>query len=320
MNIPALKHARFRFTLHALEAMQLPEYKGSALRGGFGHSFRKVVCTMGPIACDACLLQAKCVYPQFFETPITGEAPPFMRGVKTGPQPFVLNPPLSARRLYKPGEALVFELVLFGKSIEYLPYFIYTFDRLGFMGLGRGKGKFRLQAVAAWHGEWQQIYDLRSKTLRDFGFATQEGTAASAVPAPEKLSLRFVTPARLKVQGKLQTGLSFRELALNLLRRISTLAWFYMPGASIDWDWTTILRQANDVEMLENKLTWKDWERYSTRQHAHMKLGGLMGEITFAGNMADWLPLLRLGEIVHVGKGATFGLGKFEMIAHEGQH
>jgi len=35
--------------------------------------------------------------------------------------------------------------------------------------------------------------------------------------------------------------------------------------------------------------------------------------VTLRGDLGDWLPLLRLGEFVHVGKGATFGLGKYEL-------
>jgi len=31
--------ARFQFLLRALEPIRLPAYKGSTLRGGFGHSF-----------------------------------------------------------------------------------------------------------------------------------------------------------------------------------------------------------------------------------------------------------------------------------------
>ena len=47
LKLPDLSFAKFRFTLEALETLYLPEYKGFTLRGGFGHSFRKVVCIMG---------------------------------------------------------------------------------------------------------------------------------------------------------------------------------------------------------------------------------------------------------------------------------
>jgi hypothetical protein len=40
------KYARFQFLLKAIDRLYLPEYKGSALRGGFGYAFKKVVCAL----------------------------------------------------------------------------------------------------------------------------------------------------------------------------------------------------------------------------------------------------------------------------------
>jgi len=53
--------AAFHFTLRAKEHSFLPEYKGSTLRGGFGHSFRKVCCTMKwDQPCQTCMLNQTC--------------------------------------------------------------------------------------------------------------------------------------------------------------------------------------------------------------------------------------------------------------------
>jgi CRISPR/Cas system endoribonuclease Cas6 (RAMP superfamily) len=46
-----------------------------------------------------------------------------------------------------------------------------------------------------------------------------------------------------------------------------------------------------------------------------MKLGGLVGHLRLQGDLAPFAPLLRTAELVHVGKGATFGLGKVEVKA-----
>lgn len=60
---------RHLFSLTATDTLNLPEYKGSTLRGGFGHAFRKVVCTFRGKQCDDCLLRHRCVYSYVFETP-----------------------------------------------------------------------------------------------------------------------------------------------------------------------------------------------------------------------------------------------------------
>jgi len=315
LNLPELTLAKFRFTIEAAETLYLPEYKGSTLRGGFGHAFRKVVCTMGPIPCSTCLLFLKCPYPQFFETPIHGDFPPFMRGVKTGPQPFVVEPTLETKQVYQKGELLEFVLILVGRAIEFLPYFIFTFDQLGYRGIGRGQRKFRLKEVAAGNDvEWQTIYRGDTKTLTA-DFPSPITTTAAPLERVELVALRFLTPTRIKIHGHLTAGLSFRELVLWLLRRICTLAFFHMPGVTIDWDWRNILNSANEIVNERQQLRWVDWERYSNRQETRMKMGGFIGEMTFRGDIARWLHLLRIGALVHVGKGATFGLGKYEILA-----
>ena len=42
-------------------------------------------------------------------------------------------------------------------------------------------------------------------------------------------------------------------------------------------------------------------------------MGCFMGDITFEGELAEFLPFLRLGEYLHVGKGTVYGLGEYEI-------
>ena len=38
---------------------------------------------------------------------------------------------------------------------------------------------------------------------------------------------------------------------------------------------------------------------------------GLIGRVTYAGELAEFVPFVGLGAFLHVGKNATFGLGKY---------
>jgi CRISPR/Cas system endoribonuclease Cas6 (RAMP superfamily) len=42
-----------------------------------------------------------------------------------------------------------------------------------------------------------------------------------------------------------------------------------------------------------------------------MKMGGFVGGVEYSGEVSDFLPLLKVGEKVHVGKATGFGLGKY---------
>jgi CRISPR/Cas system endoribonuclease Cas6 (RAMP superfamily) len=88
-------------------------------------------------------------------------------------------------------------------------------------------------------------------------------------------------------------------------------------GERATFDARSFLDSAKTVQVEKSELRWHDWERYSARQDARMTLGGFAGRITFAGPLAPWLPLLRVGEVLHVGKGTAFGLGKYRMVIEE---
>lgn len=141
-----MKIARFEFHLKAKDRIVLPSYKGSTLRGGFGRVFKRVVCALKDGVCNGCLLEERCIYSYIFETKPPSNTE-IMRKYKTIPHPFIIEPPTGQKIEYNPGDPLVFNLILIGKAIDYLPYFIYTFDELGKVGIGRGRGKYKLEKV-----------------------------------------------------------------------------------------------------------------------------------------------------------------------------
>ena len=101
-----LKIAKYRFTLQALEELHLPRYKGSTLRGGFGHVFKRTVCFQKDMeTCGACLLKNNCPYGYIFETSPPADAE-VLRTYSHVPMPFVIEPPLDRRTRYQPGDLL----------------------------------------------------------------------------------------------------------------------------------------------------------------------------------------------------------------------
>jgi CRISPR/Cas system endoribonuclease Cas6 (RAMP superfamily) len=70
---------------------------------------------------------------------------------------------------------------------------------------------------------------------------------------------------------------------------------------------------SKNIEVEKENLSWFDWERYSNRQETKMKMGGFIGSITFEGDLEEFLPFVQLGEYVHVRKGTSFGLGKYQI-------
>ncbi len=43
-------------------------------------------------------------------------------------------------------------------------------------------------------------------------------------------------------------------------------------------------------------------------------MGGFVGDITFEGDIEPFMPIIKAGEVIHVGKGTGFGLGKYAIM------
>ncbi len=308
---PAIPCLRLRFELRALAPARLPAYKGSMLRGAFGQALRRSVCAMGPEQpCESCRLRRACVYTRIFETFIEDTPPPFLRGLPTSPRPYVFEP-LEETLDFATGDPLPFDLLLIGQAAELQAYATLAVERMAAAGLGARRVPFelaRVEALAA-DGSWLPL-------------STHGPAAVPLSPPPRdgaglvragRATLHLRTPLRLKERGGLADTVDFRSLTFAMIRRVLELAYFHVPGAAIDWSFRPLLDRAATLRSTP-RLTWHDWDRYSNRQQRKVTLGGLLGTLEIEGEIdAGLAHLLRAAEILHAGKGATFGLGKIEV-------
>jgi len=299
-------------TFRVTEPLSLPEYKGSTFRGALGHAFKRVACALPRKQCDSCLLRFRCAYSVCFETPIPENAA-MMRKYPFAPHPFVLEPPLDEKCRYEPGEELAIRLCLAGRANDHLAHFIYAFDELAKQGLGRDRAKAELLSITAQdNGHTRLVYDHASEQLT--------GAAPTLRPADidararqlhnKPLRLAFLTPTRVKVANTYCKNPSLAELVPSLMRRLHSIEYFHCGGPG-DYDVRPLLDAARGVEARKSDLRWVDWGRYSGRQQASMKLGGFTGTLEFDAVPGALLPYLVWGEILHVGKASSFGLGKY---------
>lgn len=323
VSLPPLRLALFRFDLEALAPLRLPVFKGSTLRGGFGHIFKKTVCVQPQLTeCAPCLLRHTCAYPYLFET----SPPPgaeVLRKNESVPQPFVIEPPLDRRTGIPAGERLSFGVTLVGRAIGYLPYFMVVFRELGQAGLGHRTGKYALRGVSARHpytAEVSGLYDGQSLLVQNgrgpIEISAETIEARAAQLPRRRLTVRFLTPARLKHAGEFAARPEFHVLIRALLRRISSLAYFHC-GTRWETDFKGLIAEAERVRLAEARLSWMDWERWSSRQERVMNLGGLVGDAVYEGDLAPFLPLLAAGELLHAGKGTVFGNGLYRIVNSE---
>ncbi|MBC7362873.1 MAG: CRISPR system precrRNA processing endoribonuclease RAMP protein Cas6 [Candidatus Aminicenantes bacterium] len=324
MNIKNFQLAKYEFSIVPEDELELPPYKGSTLRGGFGSVFRKISCLDKKlITCKRCLLKDKCPYSYIFETSPRPDSN-FLKNLEDIPRPFIIEPPLDDKTLFTNAETIKFTLILIGRAVEFLPYFIVTFKELGKEGIGKGRKKFKLveiRSIYLKNANQEIIYSSRDQLIKNldrrFTWADLINSylADNNVLKTKWISVKFLTPTRLKYKDEFVSLPEFHIVFRALLRRIANLAHFHC-GETLNIDFNSLIRRATKIKIEEANVNWVDWERYSFAQGTKMKMGGFVGQVRYKGDLETFLPFLLLGEYVHVGKGATFGLGWYRLTAN----
>jgi len=304
--------SQFIFEVEPLNRITLPDFPGSTFRGGFGHVFKKVVCAYKGQECDECLLRKTCVYSYVFETPPKDETE-MMRKYNRVPNPFVIEPFPDSKQVYLSGDLLRFRVILIGKAIQHFPYFVYAFRELGKRGIGKERGHYILRNVFSekLDGRKRQIYHCKAKDLKTPYKEISGKKLLQTFSAPDDiLKCFFISPTRIQYDGSISTKIDFHILIRNLLRRISLLSYFHCD-LKLDIDFSMLIEKAQSIKTTQHELEWYNWTRYSSRQKKRMNLGGLVGTVVYQGDFQDFLQYLLCGQYIHVGKNATFGLGKY---------
>ena len=301
----ALPIARLHLTARAEAPLHLPPYAGSMLRGAWGHA----LLALSPLPhADGkpCALQASCPYCQVFAPPpLPGHG---LQKFSQMPAPFVIEPPPGGAQRLAAGQTFGFGLVLIGKALAHLPTLLLAWERALHTGLGVQRSRCTLL----------EIIDETSR-LPLTGHGKQLCFLKQPIPAATPLSqhatLELTSPLRLQLQGKpvKAQALDARTLLITLARRWQLLQDTHLGTAAAQQDFAQLSTQASAITLQGEDVRWFDWGRYSQHQQQEMKLGGLLGRIHLHGDLSAFATLLHLGQWLHVGKNASFGLGGYRL-------
>jgi CRISPR-associated endoribonuclease Cas6 len=302
---------KYRVNISSNTDIYLPPYKGSALRGAFGYALKKIACPFKDRNCADCILKSNCIFAYVFETSIPKDDPNYKK-YKTAPHPYIIIPPITENNYFPPKTQLSFDFILIGKANEYLSYLIYAFLKMGKIGIGRKKGKFKVINVEACFKDnsTKEIYNPKQDRIELYNNKINYPDADEEF-SEDEVVITLETPTRIKEKGDLLSlNIPFKLFIERLCERAALLSFYHCDAEETDYK--DFLKGAEKIKIKENALKWYDWERYSARK-GRMKLGGLVGNITYAGKLDKFLPLLTIGQYIHVGKATTFGLGKYRV-------
>lgn len=308
---------RLRFYCRAVSAINAPPYKGSLVRGALFAALRQEFC-LAPweLECSA--------WPGRQGCPVCALLAPAGEGAGRGAQvtrPCTIEPPLEETTLYRPGDLLSFGVTLFGDAAALLPYVIMGVRRMGESGIGgRGRqpGRFRIARIETEHpllGRRRAIWEEGQELVRILADPLTHADVLACcrlLGRPRQVTLHLLTPMRLVSAGRLVRRLTFPVFLRRLLRRLTDLS-LTATGLPPAFDHRLLLRLAEGVRVASDQTRWRDVRSYSTRQGRYTPIGGLVGEITFAGELSPFLPWLLWGEVAHVGRDATKGGGWYRL-------
>lgn len=233
--------------------------------------------------------------------------PEAVRRYQKPPLPFVFDLPM-----LQPGHlgAATIGLTLVGSAVNHLPAFV---DALRLLFADKSllsRFPARLETIAA-------LDAAGSRTVlwlagREPHLSSVPLIAASQLtdrePAsPGCLDLEILTPLRLMQDGRACRGPGFSMLARALMRRVTTLAYYY-GGEELAAEFRWLAERSASVETVRSDLQWREWGG---------GVQGVVGRIAFAGDVADYLPFFLLGERLHAGKGASYGMGSYLILDGE---
>lgn len=323
-----LRLLRLRFTLEVATPADLPVFKGDMLRRALLWHLAAMWCRQPNRCAHGCEAPAVCLFGQLLE-PMTRPdwAEPIRRLMgDTAPPAYVLWDRQDRRITMRAGDPFSFELTLIGDAaIRQFPAFIAAFLIAAEQGIGQPRLRGRVQRVElltgvegaprpllvgrAWQGD--PADDVFVQYVDAQAWSTQ---AALATDSPVmRLRLRFLSPLKVEMRGETVREPHFTPLARALVRRLRILSQAHGAGEWPQAEYGPLLDLADTVRLDHHETTWLTGSRHS--QRGDMPLEGLTGQAwyTAPADLRPLLPILWLGQWVHVGKAAVWGNGRYEV-------
>ena len=254
-----------------------PFFIGSMLRGTLGYGLKDVVCINPSFQCSKCFTKQTCLFYEFYEE-------------KNSFHKFRFDFELNLKNLD-------FSIYLFDNKINDISSILMALkNMLEKNGLGKDREKFEILKV--------QFNDKDIFINNQFNLDNCQPLELKDGNYSKNIKLKFITPLRIKENNnfarrdiKLETILKSIKYRLSQLKNLDDRRLNFIPTYDI---------QKKDI-------LFSDFQRYSNRQDTKMNIGGLIGEIEYHNLDKDSYNLLKIGEIIGVGKSTVFGLGKIKL-------
>ena len=257
-------------------------FTGSMFRGALGYALKKVVCINPSYQCEGCFAKENCLYYDFYELKNVNH--PYRFDIELGRDDYS------------------FGLYLFQDACDKLPYVLSAIHQmLTVQGLGRDQEKVNDFSITV-NGE--NVYNGKEfLNLNELQEKVSE--VETSVPPTPNIHLKLKTPLRMKKNNRfIKDDVDLEDILRSINQRKVQLE----TGESY-----AKFEHKPSYMLVSKNLQYKTLVRKSNRQKTNMNMDGVVGEMVLSGVDAKSYELLKLGEVIGVGKQTVMGLGKIEI-------
>ncbi len=278
----------------------------------FSSACRHLCCNTPERVCRNCPDRTNCSWSGLFGQELTCDPDALKRHQKP-PLPFVFTFPVSESDNDVQEGTLLCDLVVIGSAIPHSKILLHgLIEMLAGESFPPGS-KVISVSCRDYLGQVQQnhrtpdtVADDTSLLPNELVVASMEGLLESRIWNASEVCLELTSPLRLIENGRMMSRFDFGRFARSIMRRISSLSYYY-GESELEWDFKELSCLIDSVICTEDAFRFK--------KQPQSQLSGIVGNGCFIGDLILILPLLHIGSFVHAGKGATFGMGVYNIIS-----
>jgi len=279
-----------------------PKFKGSLLRGVLGKSMHDLSCREKDVECNECGSLIRCPYANLFK-------PELILKNQLVTVPFVIFSE-DNKEFLNPEDTIPLQITLLGDFIDYMDYFLKSFHFAGQIGLGHKRAKFDIIKIRV--GEEKLIYK-DGKIVGNVGFDRQSLSAINGNGWQEpvrKLKIRFLSPVSIFKDKKHIYAPRIEDIIEYLVHRVNRLnkSIWRIDGYSLDRG----MFNNGKINVTKYNIHYNKIFK-SKGLGSKVELSGFTGSMDLSGELNSIYPLLKAGEVLHIGSRTSYGLGKYDL-------
>ncbi len=335
MNLENLPLARLRFELKALEAVDVSPYKGDMLRMALLWWLSDFWCPQPQRCRNGCRRPDVCMFGRLCEPLVDPAWSPQTRRLigDTPPPAYAVWDMQDRRTHFTPDDAWSFEVTLIGElALRQIPAIIAAVQQGAESGMGRVRARSSVQRVVAlvWSaaGQWAE-HTLTAAEKVDQGesllwqsYRVEEITlnilqavrwAEQWTVPVQTLRIDYLSPVKLKERGQWVEIPEFSAVARALTRRLRILSEVFGDREWPHTEYGPLLDLAEIVRLEHHETHWLDYTRHSKQSGTYL-VEGFVGPAWYtAEDFRPLLPVLWLGQWLHIGKSYVIGNGRYRL-------